>query len=286
MNTFKLYNGVEIPSNGFGVYQVSKDDCKASVLQALKAGYRHIDTAQSYFNEEQVGEALSESDVKREDIFLTTKVWIDNYGEGKTYNSVIESMKKLKTDYLDLILLHQPLSDYYGAYRDLEKLYKEGKVKAIGISNFYPDRLIDICLFATIKPMINQIEVNVFNQQIEAKKWADKYGIILEAWAPFAEGRNNMFKNETLVSIAKKHERSVAQVILRWLYQRGIVSLAKSTNENRIKENFDIYSFVLDDKDMNLISTLDKKTSSFFSHQDPAVIEWFGSLILQRRDQK
>ena len=267
METLKLYNGVEIPANGFGVYQVSKEDCKKSVLAALKAGYRHIDTAQSYFNEEQVGEALVETDVPRKDIFLTTKVWIDHYGEGKTYDSVIESLRKLKADYLDLILLHQPIGDYYGAYRDLEKLYKEGKVRAIGVSNFYPDRLVDICLFADIKPMVNQIEVNVFNQQIEAKKWADKYGVILEAWAPFAEGRNNMFHNETLMSIAKKHDRSVAQVILRWLYQRGIVSLAKSTHEERIKENFDIYSFELDGDDMKLIKTLDMKTSSFFTNQ-------------------
>lgn len=286
METLKLYNGVEIPANGFGVYQVSKEDCKKSVLAALKAGYRHIDTAQSYFNEEQVGEALAETDVPRKDIFLTTKVWIDHYGEGKTYDSVIESLRKLKTDYLDLILLHQPIGDYYGAYRDLEKLYKEGKVRAIGVSNFYPDRLVDICLFADIKPMVNQIEVNVFNQQIEAKKWADKYGVILEAWAPFAEGRNNMFHNETLMSIAKKHDRSVAQVILRWLYQRRIVSLAKSTHEERIKENFDIYSFELDGDDMKLIETLDTKTSSFFSYQDPAMIEWFGQLIVERRNKQ
>ncbi len=172
------------------------------------------------------------------------------------------------------------------AYRDLEKLYEEGKVKAIGVSNFYPDRLVDICSFSKIKPMVNQIEVNVFNQQMEAKKWADKYGVVLEAWAPFAEGRNNMFTNETLLAIAKKHSKSVAQIILRWLYQRGIVSLAKSIHENRIKENFDIYSFSLDEEDMALISTLDTKTSSFFSHQDPAIIEWFGNLIVERRSKK
>ena len=229
---------------------------------------------------------MAETDVPRREIFLTTKVWIDHYGEGKTYDSVIESLRKLKTDYLDLILLHQPVGDYYGAYRDLEKLYKEGKVRAIGVSNFYPDRLVDICMFADVKPMVNQIEVNVFNQQIEAKKWADKYGVVLEAWAPFAEGRNNMFHNETLMGIAKKHDRSVAQVILRWLYQRGIVSLAKSTHEERIRENFDIYSFKLDGDDMKLIETLDTKTSSFFSHQDPAMIEWFGQLIVERRKQQ
>lgn len=283
METMKLYNGVEVPANGFGVYQVSKEDCKESVLTALKTGYRHIDTAQSYFNESEVGEALKESDVPRKEIFLTTKVWIDNYGEGKTYDSVVESLKKLQTDYLDLILLHQPVGDYYAAYRDLEKLYEEGKVRAIGVSNFYPDRLVDLCMFAKIKPMVNQIEVNVFNQQIEAKKWADKYGVVLEAWAPFAEGRNNMFHNEVLQAIGEKHNKSVAQVILRWLYQRGIVSLAKSVHEERIKENFDIYLFELDNDDMKKIETLDTKTSSFFSHQDPGIIEWFGQLIQERR---
>lgn len=283
METMKLYNGVEIPANGFGVYQVSKEDCKESVLSALKTGYRHIDTAQSYFNESEVGEALKESDVPRKEIFLTTKVWIDNYGEGKTYDSVVESLKKLQTDYLDLILLHQPVGDYYAAYRDLENLYEEGKVRAIGVSNFYPDRLVDLCMFAKIKPMVNQIEVNVFNQQVEAKKWADKYGVVLEAWAPFAEGRNNMFHNEVLQAIGEKHNKSVAQVILRWLYQRGIVSLAKSVHEERIKENFDIYSFELDNDDMKKIETLDTKTSSFFSHQDPGIIEWFGQLIQERR---
>lgn len=283
METMKLYNGVEVPANGFGVYQVSKEDCKESVLTALKTGYRHIDTAQSYFNESEVGEALKESDVPRKEIFLTTKVWIDNYGEGKTYDSVVESLKKLQTDYLDLILLHQPVGDYYAAYRDLEKLYEEGKVQAIGVSNFYPDRLVDLCMFAKIKPMVNQIEVNVFNQQVEAKKWADKYGVVLEAWAPFAEGRNNMFHNEVLQAIGEKHNKSVAQVILRWLYQRGIVSLAKSVHEERIKENFDIYLFELDNDDMKKIETLDTKTSSFFSHQDPGIIEWFGQLIQERR---
>ena len=262
MEMMKLYNGVEIPANGFGVYQVSKEDCKESVLTALKTGY---------------------SDVPRNEIFLTTKVWIDNYGEGKAYDSVIESLNKLQTDYLDLILLHQPVGDYYGAYRDLEKLYEEGKVRAIGVSNFYPDRLVDLCLSTKIKPMVNQIEVNVFNQQIEAKKWADKYGVVLEAWAPFAEGKNNMFHNEVLLSIGEKHDKSAAQVILRWLYQRGIVSLAKSVHEERIKENFDIYSFELDDEDMKKIETLDTKTSSFFSHQDPNIIEWFGQLIKERR---
>lgn len=286
MEKIRLANGYEVPARGYGVYQVSKEDCKASVLAALKAGYRHIDTAQSYFNEEEVGETIKECNIKREDLFITTKVWIDNYGEGKTYNSVIESMKKLNVKYLDLILLHQPLADYYGAYRDLEKLYKEDLVKAIGVSNFYPDRLIDLCLFAQIKPMVNQIEVNVFNQQIEAQKWADKYGVVLEAWAPFAEGRNNMFNNPVLHEIAIKHNKTVAQVILRWLYQRNIVSLAKSIHKERMIENFSIDSFELDNDDLAKILTLDTKTSLFFSHQDPKMIEWFGDLIIKRRNMR
>lgn len=286
MENIRLANGYEVPARGYGVYQVSKEDCKASVLAALKAGYRHIDTAQSYFNEEEVGEAIKECNIKREDLFITTKVWIDNYGEGKTYNSVIESMKKLNVKYLDLILLHQPLADYYGAYRDLEKLYKDDLVKAIGVSNFYPDRLIDLCLFAQIKPMVNQIEVNVFNQQIETQKWADKYGVVLEAWAPFAEGRNNMFNNPVLHEIAIKHNKTVAQVILRWLYQRNIVSLAKSIHKERMIENFSIDSFELDNDDLAKILTLDTKTSLFFSHQDPKMIEWFGDLIIKRRNMR
>lgn len=283
MKNFKLYNGVEIPVNGFGVYQVSKEDCKKSVLMALKAGYRHIDTAQAYFNEEEVGEALQECGIARNEIFLTTKVWIDHYGEGKTYASVIESLRKLKTDYIDLILLHQPICDYYGAYRDLEKLYEEGKVRAIGVSNFYPDRLVDLCLFAKIKPMVNQIEVNVFHQQIEAKKWADKYGVVVEAWAPFGEGKNQMFSNPTLQTIADYHHKSIAQVILRWLYQRGIVSLAKSTHENRIQENYAIFDFELTEDEMETIKKLDTNTSLFFDHRDPNMIEWFNQLIFQRR---
>lgn len=286
MEYFELYNGVKIPANGFGVYQISKEDCKESVLAAIKAGYRHIDTAQSYFNEEQVGDAISECGLKREELFITTKVWIDYYGEKTTYASVIESLRKLKLDYVDLILLHQPLNDYYGAWRDLERLYKEGKVRAIGVSNFYPDRLVDLCMFAKIKPMVNQIEINVFHQRIEDKEWADKYDVVLEAWAPFAEGRNNMFHNETLMQIANKHHKTVAQVILRWLYQRNIVSLAKSTHENRIKENFDIYSFELDKEDMDLIKSMDESTSSFFDHRDPKMVEWFGELIKERRNMK
>lgn len=286
MEGFKLSNGIFIPANGFGVYQVSKEDCKRSVLAALKAGYRHIDTAQAYFNESEVGDALNESEVKRDEIFLTTKVWIEHYGEGKTYDSVIESLRKLKTDYIDLILLHQPIADYYGARRDLEKLYEEGKVKAIGVSNFYPDRLVDICKFSKIKPMVNQIEINPFHQRIEDKKWAEKYGVMLEAWAPFGEGRNDMFNNEVLSQIGKKYNKNVAQVILRWLYQRGIVSLAKSVHEERIVENENIWDFELDGEDMEKIKALDTNNSLFFSHQDPAIIEWLGQLLEERKHLK
>lgn len=278
MNEFVLSNGIKIPSNGYGVYQIGKERCKESVLLALKEGYRHIDTAQAYGNEEEVGEAMLESGIARSDIFLTTKVWINAYGEGKTYASVMESLRKFKTDYTDLILLHQPFGDYYGAWRDLEKLYREGKVRSIGVSNFYPDRLVDICLFSSIPPMVNQIEVNIFNQQEEALKWASKYHVLLEAWAPFAEGRKGFFENPTLLHIGQKHGKSPAQVTLRWLYQRGIVSLAKSVHEERIRQNFDVEDFALSEEDMKLIATLNENASAFFSHTDPAMIEWLGSL--------
>ena len=254
MKNFKLYNGVEIPVNGFGVYQVSKEDCKKSVLMALKAGYRHIDTAQAYFNEEEVGEALQECGIARNEIFLTTKVWIDHYGEGKTYASVIESLRKLKTDYIDLILLHQPICDYYGAYRDLEKLYEEGKVRAIGVSNFYPDRLVDLCLFAKIKPMVNQIEVNVFHQQIEAKKWADKYGVVVEAWAPLGEAA--ALSNPVLAKIAAKYDHTPAQVCLRWEVQQGILPLPKSVHKERMAENTKLFDFELTEDEMDIIGAL------------------------------
>ncbi len=283
MKYFDLNNGVKIPSVGYGVYQVTKEDCKESILLALKAGYRHIDTAQSYFNESEVGDAIIESGINRSELFITTKVWIDNYGEGKTYDSVIESLEKLKCGYLDLILLHQPIGDYYSAYRDLEKLYDNGKVRAIGVSNFYPDRLVDLCLFANIKPQVNQIEVNVFFQRDEDLKWANKYGVVIEAWAPFAEGRGNMFDEPTLKSIALKHHKTIAQVILRWLYQRGIVSLAKSIHEARIKENYNIFDFELDDEDLLKIKSLDKETSSFFDHRDPNMVEWFKKMTIERR---
>lgn len=228
MEYVTLSNGVRMPKNGYGVYQISKEDCERCVIDAIKVGYRLIDTTQSYFNEEEVGNAIEKAVndglVKREELFITSKVWIDNYGYDKCKESVLESMRKLKVDYLDLMLLHQPLADYYGSYRALEDVYEEGKIKAIGVSNFYPDRLSDICLFGRkIVPHINQVETNVFNAQYNAQENMKKYNVQIEAWAPFAEGRNNMFLNEVLTKIGKKYNKSVAQVILRWLTQRNVV---------------------------------------------------------------
>ncbi len=233
MQYITLNNGIKMPIIGYGVYQISKEECKRCVLDAIKVGYRLIDTAQSYFNEEEVGDAILESGIKREDLFITTKVWIEHYGYDECKKSVIESMKKLKVDYIDLVLLHQPFNDYYGAYHALEDLYKEGKIKAIGISNFYPDRFVDLQAFVEIKPMVNQIETHPLNQQKDAKKWLDKYNCKLEAWAPFGEGRNDMFNNPVIKKIGNKHNKTVAQIILRWLIQRGIVS---SLNLHILKE--------------------------------------------------
>ena len=284
MEYVTLSNGLKMPLIGYGVYQITKDECKRCVLDALSVGYRSIDTAQSYFNEEEVGDAIKESGIKREDIFLTTKVWIDNYGYDKAKESVYESMKKLKTDYLDLCLLHQPFSDYYGAWRALEDLYKEGVIKAIGVSNFYSDRLIDLALFSDIKPMVNQVETHPFNQQLIAKEWMDKYNIQIEAWAPFGEGRKEMFTNKSLVEIGRKYNKSAAQVILRWHIERGVVAIPKSTHIERMRENLDIFDFKLSDDDMNAIKSLDKNESSFFSHTDPKMVEWFVNMAKERRE--
>lgn len=285
MEQITLYNGVEMPIVGYGVYQISKEECERCVMDALAVGYCSIDTAQSYFNEEQVGNAIAKSGIPRKDIFLTTKVWVEHYGYEKTKKSVLKSMQKLQTDYLDLVLLHQPFSDYYGAYRALEDLYNEGKLCAIGVSNFYPDRLVDIASFSRIKPMVNQIETHPFNQQIEAKKWMDRYGIQLEAWAPFGEGRGGLFENPVLVKIAKKYNKTTAQVILRWNIQRGIVVIPKSIHKERMEENLNIFDFVLEQSDINKITELDKKQSSFFSHSDPAVVEWFVQMIEERKEK-
>lgn len=285
MEFVTLSNGVKMPILGYGVYQVTKEECERCVLDALKAGYRSIDTAQSYFNEEEVGNAIEKSGVKREDIFLTSKVWVEHYGYDETRASVIESLRKLKTDYLDLMLLHQPFADYYGAWRALEDLYEEGKIRAIGISNFYPDRMVDIASFARIRPMVNQVETHPYNQQIEQKKWMDKYGVQIEAWAPFGEGRGGLFEDETLKAIAEKYNKSVAQVVLRWHIQRGVVVIPKSTHIDRMIENLDVFDFELTDEDMAIIASIDKNTSSFFSHYDPAMVEWFVDMVSKRKEQ-
>ncbi|HBJ18715.1 MAG TPA: 2,5-diketo-D-gluconic acid reductase [Clostridiales bacterium] len=278
-----LSNGVKMPKLGYGVYQVSKDECERCVLDALSVGYRHIDTAQAYFNEEEVGEAIVKSGIPRKEIFLTTKVWIEHYGYGETRASVLESMRKLKTDYIDLVLLHQPFSDVYGAWRALEDLYEEGKLRAIGVSNFYPDRLVDICSFARIKPMVNQEETHPHDQQTEAHEWMVKYGVQHEAWAPFGEGRGGMFEEPVLAEIGKKYGKTSAQVILRWALQRDIVVIPKSVHKERMAENFDVFDFTLSDDDMKAIAALDKKQSSFFSHYDPQMVEWFARMVEERK---
>ena len=280
-----LSNGVQMPILGYGVYQVTKDECERCVSDALRAGYRHIDTAQSYVNEEEVGNAIQKSGIPREELFLTTKVWVEHYGYDACRASVLESLRKLKTDYIDLMLLHQPFSDYYGAWHALEDLYEEGKLRAIGVSNFYPDRLVDICSFTRIKPMVNQVETHPLNQQIEAKQWMDKYGVQIEAWAPFGEGRGGLFQNEVLAAIGAKYGKSTAQVMLRWHIQRGVVVIPKSTHYERMVENFNVFDFTLTDEDMAAISALDKKQSSFFSHYDPNMVEWFAKMVEERKHQ-
>lgn len=284
MEYVKLNNGIEMPIISFGVYQIPKEDTKRCVLDAIKSGYRGIDTAQSYFNESEVGDAIVECGVPREELFITTKVWIDHYGYEECKASVEESLRKLKTDYLDLCLLHQPFSDYYGAYRALEDLYAEGKIKAIGVSNFYPDRLTDICMFdRKVIPAVNQVEVNPFNAQWSAQENMEKHGVKMEAWAPFGEGRNNLFTNETLVSIGKKYNKSSAQVMLRWLVQRGVIVACKSTHIERMQENINVFDFELTEEDMNSIKTLDTSNSLFFSHNDPNMVEWFDKIVKERR---
>lgn len=283
MEYVTLSNGVKMPILGYGVYQITQEECERCVMDALKVGYRLLDTAQSYFNEEQVGSAIKKSGVPREDVFLTTKVWLEHYGYEQAKASVLESMRKLQTDYLDLVLLHQPFSDTYGAYRALEELYEEGKIRTVGISNFYVDRMVDFASFNRIKPMVNQVEINIYNQQKELKKWADKYGIQLEAWAPFGEGRRGIFNDPVIAEIASKYHKTAAQVMLRWNIQRGVVVIPKTTHIERMKENFDVFDFALTNEDMSAISSLDKAESLFFSHNDPNMIEWFVKMVEKRK---
>lgn len=285
MEYITLSNGVKMPQLGYGVYQVTKDECERCVLDALDVGYRSIDTAQSYFNEEEVGAAIEKSGIDRKEIFLTSKVWIEHFGYEECKKSVLESMEKLRTDYLDLMLLHQPFGDTYGAWRALEELYEAGKLRAIGISNHYADRMVEFANFTRIKSMVNQMEVHPYNQQIELKKWMDKYDIRLEAWAPFGEGRNGLFTNEVLSDIASKYGKTTAQIMLRWHIQRGVIIIPKSVHKERMSENFNIFDFKLDDEDMKRIEQMDTKTSAFFSHQDPAMVEWFVKMVEERKHQ-
>ncbi len=283
MNYVTLNNGVKMPQLGYGVYQVTKEECERCVLHALSVGYRSIDTAQSYFNEEEVGNAMVKSGIPREEIFLTSKVWIEHYGYEECKKSVLESLKKLRTDYIDLMLLHQPFGDTYGAWRALVDLYEEGKIRAIGISNFYTDRMVEFSNFVRIKPMINQMEIHPLNQQIELKKWADKYDVQLEAWAPFGEGRNGLFENEVLKTIGQKYGKTTAQIMLRWQLQRGIVVIPKSVHKERMIENLNVFDFELSKENMEQISKMDTNTSAFFSHQDPNMVEWFVKMVEERK---
>jgi len=283
MEYVTLSNGIPMPILGYGVYQVTKDECERCVLDALRAGYRSLDTAQSYFNEEEVGSAAEKSGIPREELFLTTKVWVEHYGYDACKRSVEESLRKLKTDYIDLMLLHQPFSDYYGAWRALEDLYEEGVLRAIGVSNFYPDRLVDIASFSRIAPMVNQVETHPHNQQTEARKWMEKYNIQHEAWAPFGEGRNGLFDDPVLSAIGAKYGKSTAQVMLRWHIQRGTVVIPKSTHYDRMLQNISIFDFALSEEDMTAIAALDRQESSFFSHYDPGMVEWFVKMVEERK---
>lgn len=281
-----LSNGVKMPVLGYGVYQVSPAECERCVRDALTAGYRSLDTAQSYFNEEQVGAAMANSGVPRQEIFLTTKVWVEHYGYEAARASVLESMRRLRTDYLDLVLLHQPFSDYYGAWRALEDLYQESKLRAIGVSNFYPDRLVDLASFARIRPMVNQVEIHPYHQQTEALGWMKKYGVQPEAWAPFGEGRGGLFTDPVLTGIGKRYGKSAAQVMLRWHLQRGVVVIPKSTHIERMQENLNVFDFSLTGEEMAAIGALDKKQSAFFSHQDPNMVEWFVKMVEARSTRR
>lgn len=275
MKNIVLNNGVEMPQVGYGVYQVSPAECERCVSDALKVGYRMIDTAQAYHNEDGVGAAVKKSGIPRGDLFLVSKIWISNYGYEKAKASIDESLRRLGTDYIDLMLLHQPFCDRYGAYRALEEAYKEGKLRAIGVSNFYPDHFIDLTSNVEIVPAVNQVETHVFDQQIEAQKYMKEFGTHMMAWAPLAEGRNNFFTNTVLEGIGRKYGKSVAQVALRWLVQRDVIIIPKSTHVERMEQNLDIFDFTLSDDDMAEISRLDTATSLFFDHHDPQTVKMF-----------
>lgn len=275
MDNIKLSNGIEMPQLGYGVYQVTPEECENCVMDAISVGYRMIDTAQAYHNEEAVGSACKKSGVSRDQLFLVSKVWISNYGEGQTMKSIDESLRKLQTDYIDLMLLHQPYCDRYGAYRDLEKAYKAGKLRAIGVSNFFPDHLIDLASNMEIVPMVNQVETHVFNQQREARKYMDELGTRIMSWAPLAEGCNGLFNNSLFVQIGGKYGKTAAQVALRWLLQSGVIIIPKTTHKERMVENLNLFDFTLSDGDMNEIAALDTGGSLFLDHHSGETTKQF-----------
>ena len=279
MEYVTLNNGVKMPILGYGVYQTPPEETERCVLEALETGYRSIDTAQVYYNEEGVGNALAKCGIPREEIFITTKVWISNAGYEKAKESIRESLRKLQTDYVDLLLIHQPFGDYYGTYRAMEEAYKEGKARALGVSNFYPDRYLDLFHFAEIKPAVNQVETHVFQQQKTERKYMEKYGTQVMSWGPFAEGKNDYFQNPVLKEIGDKHGKSVAQTALRFLIQNGVIVIPKSVHKNRMEENLNIFDFTLTEEEMKRIEALDTGESLFFSHYDPETVEWFMSLL-------
>jgi 2,5-diketo-D-gluconate reductase A len=273
-----LNNGVEMPILGFGVFQMNDpQECEQAVYDAIMAGYRLIDTAASYLNEEEVGRAIKRSDVPREELFITTKLWVQDAGYESTKKAFSKSLERLQLDYLDLYLIHQPFGDVHGSWRAMEELYREGKIKAIGVSNFHPDRLIDLIIHNEVIPAVNQVETHPFNQQIESAQFMKENNVQIQSWGPFAEGKNEIFQNDVLVSIAEKHNKSVAQVILRWLTLRGVIAIPKSVRQERIIENFNIFDFELSQEDMEKIAALDTKESLFFSHRDPEMVKWIGT---------
>ena len=278
MEFVTLNNGIKMPILGYGVYQVSNEECERCVLDAISAGYRSIDTAQAYGNEEAVGNAVKKCGVPRDELFITTKVWISNGGYEKAKASLKESLKKLQLDYIDLVLIHQPFNDYYGTYHAMEEAYKEGWIRAIGVSNFYPDRLVDLCSFVEVKPAINQVETHVFQQQKKAHEYMEKYGVQHQSWGPFAEGRKDFFTNPVLTEIGQKYGKSSAQVALRFLIQSDVVVIPKSVHKERMEQNIDVFDFTLDNADMEAIRKLDEGESLFFSHYDPAVVEMLTGL--------
>ena len=281
--TVTLNNGVRMPMLGYGVYQVSNEECERCVLDAISVGYRAIDTAQSYGNEEAVGSAVQKCGVPRDELFLTTKVWISNAGYEAAKDSIDRSLQKLKTDYIDLLLIHQPFGDYYGTYRAMKEAYKAGKLRAIGVSNFYPDRLIDLCQFVEVTPAVNQVETHVFQQQKTAHEYMEKYGVQHESWGPFAEGRKDFFSNPVLTEIGRKYGKSSAQTALRFLLQSNVVVIPKSTHKERMAQNIDVFDFTLSEADMEAIWKLDEGESLFFSHYDPATVEMLTNMGKTRK---